>query len=284
MVRPRTEGGQEKPGPRTEGGAPVNRPGSVYNKSKERDRDGSTVVELPSRDANVLVERSPGALGSPAYIGSGDLYGNIADPNSGYWVESLSVTDATASWASLPPETRQQIDRIAKMKWPTATGEGLWEKAVKGSAASNKRGQPMTAFDWIGEYAAGLMGNETGAGGVGTRGVGSGGGPTARVTMMNERDLRMTADSIASEVLGRGVTDDEFQKVLRRVRSAEQAEPTVTRVQDGAVVTESGLSSEGRQDIITQMLMKGPEAEDFTKATTMMDAFYKALSEAPRGA
>jgi hypothetical protein len=284
MVRPRAEGGQEKPGARTEGGAPVNRPGSVYGSTKGRDRDGNTVMELPSRDANVLIERAPGALGSPAYIGSGDLYGNVADPMSGYWVESLSVTDATASWANLPEETRRQIDQIAKLKWPTATGEGLWEKAVKGSAASNKRGQPMTAFDWIGEYSAGLVGNETGSGGAGTRGVGGSIGPRTSVSMASERDLRNTADAVASTVLGRAVTDEEFQRVLEQVRSAEKSEPTVTTSTGGMTTTQAGLTAEGRQSIIQEALMQGPEAEDFGKATKMMDLFYSALEARPEGA
>lgn len=265
---------QTPPGPRTEGGAPVGRPGSVYPKAVGSSRGGVTVVELPERDSAVLVERA--AVGSPSYIGSGDLYGRVSDPMSGYWVESLSGTDATSLWATLPEDTRIQIDNIAKMKWPTATGEGLWEKAVKGSAASTRRGQPMTAFDWIGEYSAGLVGNETGASGVGR-------GPRSTFTMASERDLRSTADAIGAEVLGRAITDEEFQKVLRRVRTVEQAEPTVTRRTGAGTVTESGLTAEGRKDLITEMLMKGPEAKEFAQATTMMDAFYQALSEGPRG-
>ncbi len=265
---------QTPPGPRVEGGSPVGAPGSVYGKATSSNKGGVTVVELPERDSSVLVERE--ALGSPSYIGSGDLYGRVSDPMSGYWVESLTNTDATALWASIPESTRRTIDKIAKMKWPTATGEGLWEKAVKGSAASTRRGRPMTAFDWIGEYSAGLVGNETGAPGAGR-------GPRSTFTMENESDLRSTADAIGSEVLGRGVTEEEFQRVLKKVRSAERSQPTVTTRMGGQTVTESGITAEGRKDLITDMLMQGPEAKEFTQATTMMDAFYKALSEGPRG-
>jgi hypothetical protein len=53
--------------------------------------------------------------------------------------------------------------------------------------------------------------------------------------------------------------------------------PTVTTPGVGSSVTQSGLSAQGRQDIIRESLMKGPEAEDYGKATKMMDLFYKTL-------
>jgi hypothetical protein len=112
---------------------------------------------------------------------------------------------------------------------------------------------------------------------------GGAGGPRASVTFASEPDLRSTADAIGSEVLGRGVTEEEFQRVLKKVRSAERSQPTVTTRMGGQTVTESGITAEGRKDLITDMLMQGPEAKEFTQATTMMDAFYKALSEGPRG-
>jgi hypothetical protein len=106
-------------------------------------------------------------------------------------------------------------------------------------------------------------------------------GPIQAVTRSSERDLRMTADALASDLLGRAVTDEEFQKVLAKVRSAEVAEPTVTTRATGSTVTESGLSAEGRKDIIREALSKGPEAQEFTQATTMMDLFGKWLERRP---
>ena len=115
-------------------------------------------------------------------------------------------------------------------------------------------------------------------------GAGAYTGPRTTVTMASERDLRMTADAIASTVLGRAVTDDEFQKVLKQVRAAEQAEPSVTTGGVGMTTSQAGLSAEGRQDVIRDALMQGPEAESFGKATKMMDLFYSALEERPSGA
>ena len=120
--------------------------------------------------------------------------------------------------------------------------------------------------------------------GAGTRGVSGYAGPRTTVTMASERDLRSTADAVASTVLGRAVTDEEFQGVLKRVRQAERTEPTVTTSGVGSTVTQAGLTAEGRQNIITEALMQGPEAEDFGKATKMMDLFYSALEARPQGA
>jgi hypothetical protein len=122
----------------------------------------------------------------------------------------------------------------------------------------------------------------------GSRGGGGGvsryTGPVSSVTLMNERDLRSTADAVASTVIGRAITEEEFSKILKQVRSAERTEPTVSTQGIASSVTQSGLSAEGRQDIIRDALMKGPEAEDYAKATTMMDIFNKALESRPEGA
>ena len=131
--------------------------------------------------------------------------------------------------------------------------------------------------------AMALLDNAFGAGGLGGNGGGSGGGggaytgPVTSTTLMNKADLRSTANAVASSVLGRGITDEEFQKVLKQVRTAERADPTVTTPSVGSSVTQQGLSTEGRQNIIRDSLMKGPEAEDYGKATKMMGVFAKAL-------
>lgn len=109
-------------------------------------------------------------------------------------------------------------------------------------------------------------------------------GPRETVTMASERDLRAAVDAMAAQVLGRAATDDEFQNALKQVRSAERAEPTITTTGVGRTVTQGGLTAEGRSSIIQEALMQGPEAEDFGKATKMMDLFYSALEARPEGA
>lgn len=156
-------------------------------------------------------------------------------------------------------------------------------------AQASAFGQVLKYASRSGESVPAILSGATGedAGFIddsGPGGVGAYTGPRTTVSMASERDLRMTADAIASTVLGRAVTDDEFQNVLKQVRSAEKAEPSVTTGGVGMTTSQAGLSAEGRQDIIREALSQGPEAESFGRATKMMDLFYSALEERPSGA
>jgi len=134
--------------------------------------------------------------------------------------------------------------------------------------------KPKDFYTWLGEYRPPIEPN------VSSKYT----GPRQTVTLSNEGDIRSTADAVASEVLGRAVTEEEFQKVLKKVRSAEKSQPTVTTSVPGSTVTQSGLTAEGRKDIIQETLMVGPEAREFGQATKMMDLFYAALNARPEGA
>lgn len=167
-----------------------------------------------------------------------------------------------------------QLQRYNNSESTSASGvEGMWKNVLDDAEASG-----VNAMDLL------QRGTKIPDGGGGGRGSGGYSGPTSSVTLMNERDLRATADAVASTVVGRGISDDEFKKILKQVRTAERAEPTVSVPGVGSSVSMPGLSAEGRQDIIREALMKGPEAEDYSKATTMMNIFNKALESRPEGA
>ena len=177
---------------------------------------------------------------------------------------------------ALSPEERRNFDDAARAVHPLKTGKTYYEDLIQASYDLSTRGVYVSP-----QQLAQIAYSESprGAGAAGTGRLGT----SRQVTLANEIDLRSTADAIGAEVLGRGITDEEFQKVLRRVRTAEQSQPTVTRRTGAGTVTESGITAEGRKDLITDMLMKGPEAKEFAQATTMMDAFYQALNEGPSG-
>lgn len=190
---------------------------------------------------------------------------------------------ALAEFGAFSDRDRRRLARLAEAAGVDTKFSSLqwfWQQGVNNAQAAYAAGQRVSPWEYLESWSQeeGSIARSAGFGGGGGYS-----GPRETVTLANERDLRTTADSVAAEVLGRPVTDDEFERVLKRVRKAERSEPTVTTSGVGRTVTESGLTAQGRQDIITEMLMQGPEAEDFMKATTMMDAFYKALSEGPRG-
>jgi hypothetical protein len=164
-----------------------------------------------------------------------------------------------------------QLQRYNNSESTSASGvEGMWKNVLDDAEASG-----VNAMDLL--QRGTKIPKDGDSGGRYT-------GPVATTTLANERDLRATADAVASTVIGRGITDEEFQKVLKQVRVAERAEPTVSIPGVGSNVSMPGLSAEGRQDIIRDSLMKGPEAEDYGKATKMMDLFYKTLEARPEGA
>lgn len=113
---------------------------------------------------------------------------------------------------------------------------------------------------------------------------GSGGGyegPVSTVTQYAEPDLRLMADQIASTVLGRAVTEQEFKTVLQKVRGLEQENPSVAGAGVASQTNVAGLSQGAREDVITRALLKQDGAEEFTLATKMMDAYRKALQGMP---
>lgn len=166
-----------------------------------------------------------------------------------------------------------QLQRYNNSESSSASGvENMWKNVLDDAEASGVNVMEL--------LQRGTKIGEEGKGG----GRGGYKGPTASTTFMNERDVRATADAVAATVIGRGITDDEFKKILQQVRTAERAEPTVTTPGVGTSVTQSGLSTQGRQDVIRDALMKGPEAEDYGKATKMMDLFYNTLEARPEGA
>ena len=103
-------------------------------------------------------------------------------------------------------------------------------------------------------------------------------GPVATRTVAAESDVRATADAVALEMLGRGITDEEFNRILNRTRKAEVEEPQITQAGRGFSTTEQGLTAQGRQDIVTNILSKKPEYQEFQKATTLMSWFDEALN------
>jgi hypothetical protein len=104
-------------------------------------------------------------------------------------------------------------------------------------------------------------------------------GPVSTYTEMAESDVRATANDVAIELLGRPLDQDEFDRVLRKTRRAEQAQPTVTTRSTGKTVTQQGLTAQGRDDILREVISKNPEYEQFQVETTVLDAMLKFVNK-----
>lgn len=293
MAKPRSENNSNKgatpPPPRTTEGAPA-RPGSLLPDAKARDKSPETgATELPPVAGLSDNQWDPDT--TPVFMDIQQHYGarKIVDVPVG----KTTVTNAMNYFYEIRGKgTARGASKEDKQTWSNLlnslrsyTNQELGTTESQANAFSQVLKYASRSNQPVSNILGGAAGEEAGfqVDGGGRGRIGAYAGPRASVSMANERDLRMTADAIASTVLGRAVTEDEFQKVLRQIRSAEQAEPSITTGAGAMTVSQAGLSAEGRKDIITETLMKGPEAKEFAMATTMMDAFYSALSEGPSG-
>lgn len=241
----------------------------------------------------------PGASGSILFPGRQSQKLDVPDrpaPAYGYY----PATQLGGAWEFLDPVDRTFFDVVAKAGSSRSTGEGLYRDLLAESERFNALGDSkVSPFDLLKQVAEqrGIMDStgqitEAGAGlyqslaGGPSDSSGSGAytGPVSTITRINDADLRMVTDTIASTVLGRGVTKQEYAKIAKRVRGAETANPSVYGGAGAVQENVSGLSQEARQDVITKALLRQGGAEEFTMATKFMDLFNKALQERPDGA
>jgi len=103
-------------------------------------------------------------------------------------------------------------------------------------------------------------------------------GPVSSVTKMADSDIRNIANNVSMEMIGRGVSDEEFQKIVKRTQQAEVNNPTISSGGVATNITDQGLTTVGREDIVKNIIAKQPEYAEFQKATTLMSWFDEALS------
>lgn len=183
----------------------------------------------------------------------------VSDPNARKWlIESYMIVNGT--------------DKLPK---PDQL-RSFYESAIQDASR-------LSPYDRIGVYDV-IENWKMGAvdmGGPSTSGAYR--GPVSTVTKMAEPDLRLAVDAVASEVLGRAVSEDEYAKVAKKVRNLETENPSVAGAGKAFQTNVSGLSAEARKDVMTRALLQEEGAEDFTLATKMMGLYRKALEEMPNG-
>jgi len=113
----------------------------------------------------------------------------------------------------------------------------------------------------------------------GTSGRGAYTGPRESITVQAESDIRATANALALEMIGRPLNNKEIERVTKRMRTAEQEQPQVTTGNVARTVTTQGLTAQGRQDILRDVIAKRPEFEQYQLDTTVMDAMNSYVQE-----
>lgn len=96
-------------------------------------------------------------------------------------------------------------------------------------------------------------------------------GTTARVAYANEEDVRVLANTLAENLIGRSVTDKEFKKIYSQFRKEEGESPTVTTTSPGGSVTQQGVTNAERQEILEEILMETPDFAAYQGGAGMID-------------
>jgi len=147
------------------------------------------------------------------------------------------------------------------------------DSAAKEAAARYKFGQSENVdfMDYL--YSRVGSGDSTGDG------SGKYTGPTESRTIQAESDIKATANALAIELIGRPVSDKELNKLVERMRSAEMQQPNITTSATGSTTTTQGLTAQGREDILREVIAKNPEYEKFQVDTTVLDAMTNFIDK-----
>jgi len=155
------------------------------------------------------------------------------------------------------------------MDQPTSAANNL-QYPVQVFQAYRAGGGDMDFNEWFDWYSSTARAQRSSSGIGG--GSGAYTGPVRSITEMAESDIRKTANNIAIELLGAPVEEKEMERIIKKMRKAEQEQPTITTRTTGKTVTEEGLTAQGRDDILRDLISQNPEYEQFQVDTTVLDS------------
>jgi hypothetical protein len=218
------------------------------------------------------------------YAGTTAPYGSPRPVYSNVYEQRQQLSRLRAE-ARKSPDARAQYNGIVSLLQARGylgprtkpTGENVdqaWMDLLKENAAAADSVFAATPSDLL---LGGSPSDMPAAAGSGGRG-GAYTGPVRSVTVQAETDIVASARAAAEELLGRMPTQQELDRILKRTRSAEQAQPTVqTRQGPGRGTTAEGLTKEGRDNILRQVLMQSPDYQDYQIDSTVMDMMLTNL-------
>lgn len=236
------------------------------NQSKKRDGGGTAAaVSLgsyaTSRNNTSDASEYVAMPNTQHYYSTADTYGSInpADPSYGMWNVGLTKTDAVGALgydSIVSPAQRAWMKQVAEAIHPLKGAKSLWEEAVAAAQLSAQMGEYKTPFailqDLYGSGAQAGAGDGSssssygGYGGYGGGGYSSGGGGTTTVNLMNEEDARAVVNTLSTQMLGRTVSEKEFQGYYKGLLQMQRKNPQeVSYGDDGTVEVTAPVGADG---------------------------------------
>lgn len=257
---------------------------------------GSTVVNGRGTQDNDSTDRTPWRPPAGAWVprpGGGGvntttLAGIAASSDRNSAAYNMTVPQSQLAGALGADEMEGGLFQLVAVgRGNNSSANGVFQALSAESARLNAQGQRVTPQDlayqealdkgWIKDGKVTVT--TDGPGSRGPSGGGSGPSTSMSYSQLGEADLQDLANQIGMTMVGRGVTDDEMAKILKRVRAVEAKRPQITSSNGAGVsTTQQGVSNSDRQDVIENILAKNPQYGDYQKATTMMDWFGNALN------
>jgi hypothetical protein len=245
--------------------------------------------------------RPPGGRPKPPQADTSPVVTGMKPPRPGMQPEVYSVSDVYTERQNLntirvtnPRRYNRIVSelRATGLLGPRANSESAidraWNKLLQAASGSYQEGMAVTPQQARNIIAGGDDDGPAGGGRSGRGGAGGYSGPTESVVRQSETDIIAMAQDAAQALLGRMPTQKEIDKILRRTRKAEMAEPQVTRREGpGRTVTDQGLTKEGRDQILRQVLMQSPDYQNYQIDSVVMDMMLNNLrrgQEVARGA
>ena len=244
---------------------------------------GSTTPTTPLKSSQYVLTRDewlsgqiPDVVHGDSRVYSGEVtdylgkYGRVSQPffenaQKTELMGWMNISQNPAAMDTLANIYRAHYRKPAKYIPSQNQLMSLYRRAVGDASTALANDARVTVSDVLNSYAGmDVYGIPIGDGGAGS-------GPTQFETRRNEADVRLLANSLAQEMIGRNIDDDEFSRMMRRVRKAESASPRTISVQGGRQITEEGISDAERQEVLREVLMENPEFETFQGGEGLID-------------
>lgn len=243
------------------GGGAATSTTTVVNPSNARPDDTAWAPRVDRMQPNEYIY-STGAVAQE--------YAMIQNPWSSAYNTWQTKSQLEGSWVRLTDAERDLFNGIAAARGRGSTGTGVYADMISESVAygSAQKSPVQIALEAVQSgrlpYAA------TGPGGPGS------GGPrtTSSVSYMDQGSAEMLLNKLATDKLGRNLTDEELKQYTADFRKQESKNPTMTTSSSGSSVTEQGMAD---TDIANKILMKNPAFADNVLKTDVVDMFFNRI-------
>ena len=255
--------------------------GSTYTNSKSVPPGQPASVWMPNYD-----RRYQGVPSRTADAGGGYI-GNLNNPMANRFFNDLSQSEALSEWDKptgyLTLALKEELDKMAKeMGNSSSTGKGLWTRAVTNSYNASKEGRRMSPFEGIQNIVNNYYSDPNNTKGKGSDGAGSGSysGPviTNTISTMDERDVEVTLNSLAIDMLGRNLTEQELKKYSKKFQKEDLQAQTNIRTPNGqAELTSVTKEKPTRETMAMDIVRSNDDYATNTINTDVMDIMAKRL-------